>query len=547
MKVNKAFNKWLNIQDSKIVDKLKNLNNEEVDSLFSGSLEFGTAGLRGIMGLGTNRLNEVTICKLANAILAYFNQKKYKKIVIGFDTRNNSKLFSRVFAKVLANGGIAVQLFKNYVPTPVLIYSIHSTKSDMGIMITASHNMKEYNGVKVSNASGIQVSGDEEKKLGRLFAKIDEVEAYNEYIKIKNKTFKNINYVKNKIKSEFLGQNYKNKINGNLNIIYSPLNGTAYKYVSSILKANGFKKLITPANQKVASGEFKTCPYPNPEFEETFRESLKKTDMFDADVLIATDPDGDRLGVMIKSTRGYKLLTGNEVGFLLLSYLHENKIEKKNEYAISTVVSSPMFFKMCDQYGIKYKKSLTGFKNIGRAKLDFEAKYGRDGFVIGYEESCGYIVKDSFYDKDGIFTALKFCEMASYLKNSGSSVEEYLNEIYTKFGNIYSLNSSIKFDGNDAFKNMNDFVEKIRARGIKTLLKQKITNHIDYLYDETGLDKSNFIEYETANFNFIIRPSGTEPKLKLYIHTKAKTLEESKKLSQQVLTAIKKEIFGIND
>lgn len=541
-----GYQKWLKIDNKQIHEKLLSMTDEEKKAAFDGSLSFGTAGLRGIMALGTNRLNVVNVCKLANAVLTYYQRKDFKNIVIGFDTRHNSKAFAKVFATVLANGGVQVKMFSSYVPTPVLIYSIGETNSDMGIMITASHNNKEYNGIKISDSTGIQIASDAERDIGKLYQQLDEVALFSDYLKIKSKS-KNIKTLRCSIKRKFLGDFYRNKINSALNIIYTPLNGTAYKYVMKALKGTGFKKIVTPRSQKFANGDFKTCPSPNPEYAETFKQSLKCTDYFDADVLVATDPDGDRLGAMIKSTKGYKLLTGNEVGFLFLNYIFENRKREKNTFAVSTVVSSPMFFKMCEAYGIKYEKTLTGFKNIGRAKRKLEEKYGKDGFILAYEESCGYIVKDNFYDKDGIFAIAKFCEIASYLKNQGSSVEEYLNEIYARFGNIYSLNSSLAFNGENALARMNQFIDELREKGIKSLLRRKITKTTDYLKDKTGLDKSNFIEYETKDFTFIIRPSGTEPKLKFYIHATGKTLDESKKLASEVLSAIKKEIFDIDE
>lgn len=542
-----AYSNWLKLQDHTITDKLLTMSELDIDSAFSGNLSFGTSGLRGIMGLGTNRLNEVNVCKLANAVLKYYQDKNLKSIVIGFDTRHNSQKYSRVFAKVMANNNIKVNLFKNFVPTPVLNYAIGATKSDMGVMITASHNNKIYNGIKLSGSDCIQISGEAEKAIGKYYSEVDEVDAYNYYYNNQQHQSKNIIYVKNKIKKQFLGNFYKNRLNKELNVIYTPLNGTAYKYVKNALKGSGFSNIKTPFWQRFPNGNFTTCPYPNPEFIEAYKQSLKCTEFFDADVLVATDPDGDRLGVMIKSTRGYKLLTGNEVGFLLLNYIYETRSREKNLYATATVVSSPMFFSMCDAFGIKYEKTLTGFKNIGRSKLRMEDKYGKDGFILAYEESCGYIVKDNFYDKDGIFALLKFCELASYLKNKGSSVEEYLNDIYSRFGNVYSLNSSIAFEGENALIRMNDVINNLREKGISKLLKKKIIKTIDYLKDKTGLEKSNFLEYQTDDFTFIIRPSGTEPKLKFYVHAKGKNLDQSKKLANQVLDAIKKDILKIDE
>lgn len=544
--MNKTYTKWLTIHNKHITDRLKLLSENEIETLFGEPLSFGTAGLRGKMDIGSSRLNDVNICKLANAVLLFLKKKKQNKVVIGFDTRNNSKQFAKVFAKVLATGGVDVIISRNYIPTPVLIHSIGATGSNLGIMITASHNSKEYNGVKISGSDGIQISGEVEKEINKNYQKLNEVELYNKYLKFANKKINKIKFLSSTIVKSFLGNFYKNKINSSLNIIYTPLNGTAYNFVIKALKGTGFKNVVTPFSQRFANGEFKTCPSPNPEYEKTFEVALKCTEDFDADVIVATDPDGDRLGAMIKSTKGYKLLTGNEIGFLLLNYFYENKASyDKNLFAISTVVSSPMFYDMCSKYGIKYEKTLTGFKNIGSAKKQLEDKLGKDGFLLAYEESCGYIVKDAFYDKDGIFALLKFCELASFLKNQGSSIEEYLYGIYDKFNNIYSLNSNIVLSGENALNRMNDMINSLRQNAPKTLLKKKILKIIDYLNDKTGLPASNFIEYQTKDFNFIIRPSGTEPKLKFYIHAKGKNLEESKKLANDVLASIKKEILEI--
>lgn len=542
-----AYNNWLKIKDVKIYDKLLKMSDNEKELAFSSNLTFGTAGMRGEMKLGTAGLNEVNICKLATAVGIYCQNNNLSRVSIGFDTRHNSKTYSRIFAKVLAKYNINVNLFKNFVPTPILIYSISQTNSDLGIMITASHNNKRYNGVKISTSELIQISGDAEKQIFNLYNKLDEIQEYNKFLTYKDKSSKLIKYIPEKVKKNFLGAFYKNKLNKVLNIIYTPLNGTAYKYVLKALKGVGFKKIVTPFSQKYPNGSFATCPSPNPEYEVAFKKALKCTEMFDADIIVATDPDGDRFGVMIKSTKGYKLLTGNEVGFLLLNYLYENREQEENLFAISTVVSSPMFFKMCEEYNIKYKKTLTGFKNLGKAKIELENKLGKDGFIMAYEESCGYVVKDNLYDKDAVFALLRFCEMASYLKNQGSSVEECLDDIYTKFGNIYSLNSSISFEGTNAFERMNNKIDEIREKGVNTLMRKKIIKITDYLKDKTGLDKSNFIEYETQDFTFIIRPSGTEPKLKVYIHAKGKTLDQSKKLANSVLVAVKKEIFGLDE
>ena len=239
--MNKIYSNWLKIEDKLILKTLNEMDSTTIDSVFCGTLDFGTAGLRGIMVIGSNRINVVNVCKLANAVLMYFKKKNLSKIVIGYDTRHNSKQYAKVFANVFANGGVNVNLFGEFVPTPVLTYSIQKTKADMGIMITASHNNKDYNGIKISDKNGIQISGDAEKEIGKLYQKLDEVELFNYYIKSKlNK--KNIHIMPKSFKGEFLGSfDLENK---NINIIYTPLNGTAYKYVTKALKSSGFNNVV---------------------------------------------------------------------------------------------------------------------------------------------------------------------------------------------------------------------------------------------------------------------------------------------------------------
>jgi len=231
----------------------------------------------------------------------------------------------------------------------------------------------------------------------------------------------------------------------------------------------------------------------------------------------------------------------------LLNSIYNTKKDKENLYAVSTVVSSPLFFKMCDELNIKSKKTLTGFKNLGKAKKEFEKEYSKDGFVLAYEESCGYVVKNFLYDKDGIFALLKVCELASTLKNNNISLEEYLDSIYKKYGYMYSLSSNIVFKGNNPTKEMNNTIENLRLNKPESVCGEKIVKSIDYFLDDTGLEKSNFIEYLTNSFSFIIRPSGTEPKLKFYIHTTGKDIDDAKKTAYGVLESIKKDILSISE
>ena len=497
--MNKTYLNWLNIEDENVVKKLKKMNEEEIEKNFSSSLTFGTAGIRGIMELGTNTINEVLVAKFAFAFLKFLGNKK-AKIVITYDTRKNSKKFAGIMAKILSDK--EVYIFNNFAPTPICVFATTFLKADFGIMITASHNRKEYNGVKVFDHNGIQIDKHAQEAISKAYDLTDEVKAYNDYLKLNGKETHKIGH---EIEEKFI-ENKSNKTKKTLKIIYTPLNGTGYYAVSRILKQNGFS-FLTPKTQKYGSGEFKTCPYPNPEFEEAFDESLKIAD--DADLILATDPDADRLGVMAKKKGKFVKLSGNEVGYILAEYLLSGT---KNKSVVTSVVTSPLIEDICKNHEAKLYKTLTGFKNLGRKAKELNDN-GEDVALI-YEESCGYSVEKNFYDKDGIKTALKICEIAEELKKENKTLFDYLDEIYAKYGRLYDLIDSI------IFENSND-MQKVMAKLRKTKIKVvKIEKIIDYLNDNTGLEKQNFLEYRFMTGSFIIRPSGTEPKLKIYVFVK---------------------------
>lgn len=495
--MNEKYEYWLkNIDDKEIVKKLTALNKDKIEQNFSSSLSFGTAGIRGVMELGTNTINLLTVGKLAYALGQY---ARNKRIVICFDTRNNSKNFSRLFAKILSDFQIEVLLFKNYAPTPTLVFASTYLKCDYAVNITASHNRKEYNGIKIYGNDGIQIDEEEQKKITSLFDATNEVEVFNKYQKMR---LKKVKFVGKKILDAYINGTYE-KQKRSIKITYTALNGTGFKPLKKLFAYNGFK---VSAVQTKKDPNFTTCPYPNPEFEEAFAVAKKKALKNGSDIIIATDPDADRLGVMVKSGNTFKKLSGNEVGYIFADALLS---EKQGNIVVTSVVTSPLIDKICKKYNAKLYKTLTGFLSMGKKAKELAKTYGRESIALIYEESCGYVVNNA-YDKDGIFAGLKMAQIAEKLKKNGKTLLEYLAQIYEKYGNLTALEDSLPT------KNSQMFIEKIRKNHLKTL-KIDIKEIIDYQNDNTGLPKQNFLEFKLEDGSFILRPSGTEPKLKIYL------------------------------
>lgn len=539
--MNNMFEKYKNeIKSPRILAKLNKMSENEIKNNFLGYLSFGTAGMRGEMELGTNKINELTVCKLAESVATYL-VKNYKapSVTICFDTRHNSKNFSRIFAKVLEKNNIKVFLFKNFAPTPLCVFATRTLSTTFGVMITASHNNKKYNGIKIYDANGIQINKKVQQEISQIYEKIDEINVFNGIFMQK--------LTKNTI---FLGKEYeklyilskKSRIQKNLKIVYTPLNGTGYFCVKRLLKNNRFR-FASPICQKFANGNFSTCPYPNPEFEEAFIKAKKLAKRKNADIIVATDPDADRLGVMVKHNGEYVKLSGNEVGYIFADYMLKRNFDQ-NKFVVTSVVTSPLIDKICESYNAQIYKTLTGFMSLGTKAKQLSQVYGENAFALCYEESCGYVVRKNVFDKDGIFATLKICEIANEKKKQGDTLIDYLDEIYQKVGYIASQSDSVIFSGNDSIKQMNNFVDNLRQNKLGEFCGYNLLNTVDYLESrKTGLEKQNFLEFNFGELKFIIRPSGTEPKLKIYLFLKGENKQETDKKAKEILESVKKFIY----
>lgn len=523
--------KWMNYKgmDQEMMLELREMSKEEIKNSFTTYIKFGTGGLRALMGPGINRINIYTI-RMCTEGYAQWLKKKYSTelsngIVIAYDNRHNSYKFAIESAKILIKHSIKVFIFDSLKPTPELSYAIRSLKTIGGIMITASHNSKEYNGYKIYDSLGCQATPDITKEISK---EINNIKDCLDIQTISNEAFlKQINYIGNEIDDLYYQNTLQIQLNSqlrkdDLKIVFSSLHGTAFYPVSAVLKKAGYT-IIPVENQCYPDENFINTKSPNPEDAVSFEEAIKVANNVNADLIIVTDPDCDRLGVAVKSDSKYQLLTGNQLGTLLLYYILHMKQRNgeldKNYDVYSTIVSSSLGDLICSKFGISIKKTLTGFKYIGKSISNSDNK-----FLFGFEESCGYLVSDCVRDKDAVQAALLVADATNYYKKIKKSLIDVLNDIYYEFGFYLEKRESIQITNLSFVDNVmnhlrdNKFyeIENLDLIQIEDYYNSKIyykNSNIDEIY----LPKSNVIKYVFKDNSWVaIRPSGTEPKLKIY-------------------------------
>jgi len=558
------YNLWLDkakedpdlINDLKSIEKDKN----EIYDRFYMDLTFGTAGLRGVLAAGSNRMNIYTVRKATKGLADYLNANyKNPSVAISYDSRKKSDLFAKETAKVLAANNVKVYIVKELSPVPFLSFAVRSLKAQAGVMITASHNPSQYNGYKCFGEDGSQLTENAANEVYNCIENNDifniEVEDFDKAI-AENK----ISYIKDNVKEEYLKAVYEQSINkdvcqnANLKVVYTPLNGAGNKFVRSILDKIGVKNVSVVEEQEYPDGNFPTCKYPNPEVKEALDLAIKKAKKEDADLVIATDPDSDRIGIAVKNKNEFKLITGNEVGIMLLEYIlsqkKNNKTLPERPFAVKTIVSTDLANKIAENYGCELKEVLTGFKYIGEQILNLEKKNEKDRFIFGFEESYGYLSGTYVRDKDGIVAAMLICEMASFFKTQNKTLVEYLNSLYQKYGFYKNTLLNFNFTGTAVLDKMKNIMGEIRANPLKEIAGFKVLKLADYSIskkinletkEETHIDlpKSNVISYYLEGDNkVIIRPSGTEPKIKVYITTVGKSMDDSKSITDKISSHI---------
>ncbi|MCL1808742.1 MAG: phospho-sugar mutase [Clostridiales bacterium] len=526
---------------------------EEINDRFYRELEFGTGGLRGVLGAGTNRMNTYTVRKATAGVAKYVNSHYEKpSVAISYDSRINSELFARTAAEVLVSNSINVYLYDELMPAPALSFATRFHKCAIGIMITASHNPCKYNGYKVYNEDGCQVTAEAAEEILQnmlktdIFAELGQGCAKLTYMKeeTKNAFYEAVIAEKMAWGSE---EEMKKDLAG-LSVVYTPLNGAGNVPVREVLKRIGVENVHVVKEQELPDGNFPTCPYPNPEKKEAlerglalFRELGREAGQ-GPDLLLATDPDCDRVGIAVNAGGAETLLTGNEVGVLLLDFICQTRAASKsmpeNPVAVRTIVSSKMPDLIAEEYGVAIKTTLTGFKYIGEYIAELERNGREKSYIFGFEESYGYLSGTYVRDKDAVNASMLICQMAAFYKKQGKTLAGRLEELYGKHGHFINRLVEFAFEGEKGMRKMDGIMDSLRSNPPKEMAGKRVALVTDY-EEQEGFPKSKVIEVSLENgTSFIARPSGTEPKLKIYLSAKGST----KKLAEEEIVSLENEI-----
>lgn len=563
MDINALYNEWLEKADAdpdlKVELKKIKGNDDEILDRFYRSLEFGTAGLRGVIGAGTNRMNVYTVGRATQGLADYLNDNyDSPSVAIGYDSRIKSDYFSRESAEILAANGIKVYIYDELEPTPCLSYAVRKLKASGGIIITASHNPAKYNGYKCYNSKGYQMTDDEAAQTYEYIKKVDY------FTGIKKVDFDSalsdgkIEYIGEKLIESFLDEVQKQCLNSDivrkadLKVIYTPLNGTGNKPVRKILDRIGVKNVYVVPEQEKPDGNFPTCPFPNPEIKQVFELGLEMNKKIGADILLATDPDCDRVGIAVPNDSGkLVLMSGNEVGAMLLNYILSQKKEKgllsDNSIAVKSFVSTDLAEVIAKKYNCKFKNLLTGFKYIGELVTNLEAEGRASDFVMGFEESYGYLAGTHARDKDAVVASMLICEMAAYYKTKNMNLVDVMESLYEEFGFYANVVESYTFEGASGMEKMASIMDGLRANAPSKIAGYDVVSVSDYEASKTvfangradekiELPKSNVLAYGLTDGNkLIVRPSGTEPKIKAYITAVGKSREEADSIAAKLI------------
>lgn len=516
------FNFWVeSIKDKKVVSKLKKMSESEKEEAFFKDIEFGTAGLRGIVGLGSNRLNIWTVGRVSESVATYMKNNNFSSVAVAYDSRNMSLEFAKLASSIFASHGITVYLTATMMPTPYLSFMVRYFKCDMGVNITASHNPKDYNGYKVYGIDGAQLLENPSYEIMKIAENIGyfdvKMPSFEKYVK--NKTIVLIDE-NNDVFEAYLRAvkaQSKNQIE-NITAIYTALNGTGIKTLPKVLEDRGAKLIMNKVQCK-PDKTFKTCPYPNPENDDVYDSSKELAKGKNVDLILASDPDADRIGVCVKDNGEFVHLTGNEIGILLTDYLFQSRKEKGG-YLVKSIVSSSLAEKIAGKYHGETINVLTGFKYIGEFITNLEMRGQENQFVFGFEESSGYVAGSYVRDKDATLGCMLIAEQASELKKQGKTLVSRLHEIYKEFGFYQTRTISFDFENALGFEKISNIMLSLRKSKLKFFGKFHIEKVIDYESGVNGLPKANMIEFKLENSKqVIVRPSGTEPKLKFYLTT----------------------------
>lgn len=561
MDIKTQAQRWIEsaTEDADIVNELKEVYNDE-DALyerFYQNLSFGTAGLRGVIGAGTNRMNIYTVRKATQGLANYINKNfAVKSVAISYDSRIKARLFSEEAARVLAANGIKTYITDELQPTPVLSFLVRELKCSAGIMITASHNPAKYNGYKCYGPDGCQMT---DTSAGAVY---DEIEKLDIFDNVKVCDYNKacdcglIETVSDELYDSYMENVLSRRVNENicdevnLKVVYTPLNGAGNKPVRKMLDKIGVKNVCIVKEQELPDGNFPTCSYPNPEFREALELGIELCKKENPDLLLATDPDSDRVGVAVKSGNDFRILTGNEIGVMLLEYIlkgrSENKTLPQRPVAVKTIVSTILAQKVADKYGCEMRNVLTGFKYIGEQILNLEKDKEEERFVFGFEESYGYLSGTYVRDKDAVVASMLICELTAYYKKQGKSLAQVIDGIYDEYGYYLSTTVNSSFEGVAGVETMKNIMASYRENTPKAIGGYKVLEVADYLASERKdlvsgetfeicLPKANVLTFSLENGHcLIVRPSGTEPKIKYYITSVGSTKAEAEDITEKI-------------
>ena len=526
---------------------------QEIYDRFYRDLEFGTGGLRGTIGAGTNRMNIYVIRRATQGLCNYLKSTALpQSVAIGYDSRIKSDLFALEAAKVLAANGITAWLYPRLEPTPALSWAVRYLGCGAGICVTASHNPAKYNGYKVYGADGCQITLD---VAAAVLAEINKLDMFGEaklYAEEEGRSAGLIRTISEECLEKFLDAVQAQSVAGgeklDLNVVYTPLNGAGLECVTKILKRIGIENVTVVPEQEHPDGHFPTCPYPNPEIREAMEKGLELCYTVKPDLLLGTDPDCDRMGVAVPEGDDYRLITGNEMGVLLLDYICQKRIANgtmpENPVAVTTIVSTDMANAVAAEYGVELRRVLTGFKFIGEQIAMLESEGHPERYIFGFEESYGYLSGTHVRDKDAVNASMLCCEMTAWYKSQGMTLAQAMDALYSKHGFFRNDLASFTFEGADGMQKMASIMQQLRSHAPTYLAGNAVTKVVDYQAGANGLPKSNVLEFQTASSKVLVRPSGTEPKIKVYLSSRAGSMTEAAAQNETTLSQMKRDYLS---
>jgi phosphoglucomutase len=552
MNIEKSYERWLREADASLQPELRAMDEAAREDAFYRDLAFGTGGLRGVIGAGTNRMNIHTVAKASQGLADYVVKRfpvEKRRIAVSYDSRILSSEFARAASGVFAANGIEAMIYPQLMPTPCLSFAVRALGCAAGIMVTASHNPAKYNGYKVYGADGCQITTEAAEEI------LSEIEKLDIFADPKRMDFQTgmekglISWIPDRVYADFVEEVKKQSLLGgeqvdkNVAIVYSPLNGTGLKPVLRTLRESGYTNVTVVKEQEEPDGHFPTCPYPNPEIREAMQLGLEYAARLNADLLLATDPDCDRCGIAVRDEKGeYQLLTGNETGMLLLDYVCSRRLAlgqmPKDPVMVKTIVTTDMAQRIAAHYGVETRNVLTGFKFIGETIGRLEKEGHPERYIFGFEESYGYLSGTYVRDKDAVDAAFLICEMFAWYKQQGKSLLQKLNELYGQWGYCLNTLHSYEFEGAAGFEKMQRIMQSFRG-GLTQIGGRAIEKLLDYAPGLDGLPKSDVLKFLlSGGASAVVRPSGTEPKLKIYISVsapdRAAAAQEEKKLADDL-------------